>query len=87
MTLLIEAYADVESVFALLSPKVTKAKASFIRITLAYHVPDGANVPRAPSASHVTSGTLGTWYINLLHKRGNTGNIGNRQLIDVDCVT
>jgi len=43
--LLIEAYADVESIFALLSQKVTKAKASFIRITLVYHVPDGANVP------------------------------------------
>jgi hypothetical protein len=45
MMLLIGACADVKSVFALLSQKVTKAKASFIRITLVYHVPDGANVP------------------------------------------
>ena len=48
MTLLIVMHGtemNVKSVFALLSQKVTKAKASFIRITLVYHVPDGANVP------------------------------------------
>ena len=84
---MIEAYADVESVFTLLSPNVTKAKASFIKITLAYHVPDGANVPQAPSTPCVTFGTLGTRYIDLLYKRGNMGNIGNTQRIDVDCVT
>ena len=66
MTLLIEAYADVESVFALLSQKVTKAKASLIRITIAYHVPDGANVPQVPPTLCVTFGTLGTWHIDLL---------------------
>ena len=32
----------------------------------------------APFALRVTSGTLGTWYADLLYKRGNTGNIGNR---------
>lgn len=39
------------------------------KITLAYHVPDGANVPQVLSASHVTSGTLGTWNIDLLYKK------------------
>ncbi len=50
------------------SGRSNKTKASFIRITLAYHVPDGANVPRAPSGPCVTFGTLGTWYIDLLCK-------------------
>lgn len=59
----------VKSIFALLSPKVTKAKASFIRITLAYHVPGGANVPQVPVAPCGTSGTLGTWCIDLLCKK------------------
>jgi len=78
MILLIESCADVKSIFALLSQKVTKAKANFIKITLTYHVPDGANVPQVPTAPRVTSGTLGTWYADLLYKRGNTGNIGSR---------
>ena len=70
----------VISIFALLSQKVTKAEASFIRITLVYHV------PQVPTAPHVTSGTLGTWYADLLYKRGNTGNIGNRQCSNADFV-
>ena len=70
--------APLSKVSLLLSQKVTKAIASLIRTTLAYHLPDGANVPQVPPAPHVTSGTLGTWYADLLYKRGNTGNIGNR---------
>lgn len=72
----------VKSIFALLSQKVTKAKASFIRIALAYHVPDGANVPQVTELNV----TLGTWYADLLYKRGKAGNIGNRQRIYADCV-